>query len=72
MKENEICMEPLCVNAGEAARLLGVSKPKVYELMAQEDFPAFRCGGRRLISTEGLKEWVRKQTKTSTLDNPAA
>ena len=63
MKEKEISMEPLCVNAGEAARLIGVSKPKIYQLMEQEGFPAFRCGGRRLISVEGLREWIRKQTE---------
>ena len=72
MKENEIRMEPLCVNAGEAARLLGVSKPKIYELMAQESFPAFRCGGRRLVSVEGLRAWVLKQTEDPASNNPAA
>ena len=58
-------LEPLAVSAPEAARLLGVSKPKVYELMARGDFPSFKVGGRTLVSVEGLREWVKKQTEVS-------
>lgn len=54
-------MEPLAVSALEAARLLGVSKPTVYQIMNREDFPAFKVGTRTLISVEGLREWIRKQ-----------
>lgn len=55
-------LEPLAVSAPEAARLLGVSKPKVYELMGQEGFPSFKLGGRTLVSVDGLREWVRAQS----------
>ena len=54
-------LEPLAVSAGEAARLLGVSRPTVYQLMGREDFPSFKVGTRTLISVEGLREWIRKQ-----------
>lgn len=54
-------LDPIAISAPEAARLLDVSKPKLYELMRQEDFPSFKLGGRTLISVEGLREWVRKQ-----------
>lgn len=54
-------LEPLAVSAAEAARLLGVSKPTVYRYIHQVDFPAFRLGGRTLISVDGLKDWVRRQ-----------
>ena len=54
-------LEPLAVSAPEAARLLGVSKPTVYQMMNREDFPAFKVGARTLISVEGLREWMRKQ-----------
>ena len=56
-------LEPLAVSAPEAARLLGRSKPKVYELMGQEGFPSFKLGGRTLVSVDGLREWVRNQSK---------
>ena len=54
-------LEPLAVSAPEAARLLGVSKPTVYQMMNREDFPAFKVGARTLISVEGLREWISKQ-----------
>lgn len=50
--------EPVAVSAAEAARLLGVSRPTVYQLMNQENFPAFKVGARTLISVEGLRRWV--------------
>ena len=53
-------LEPLAISAPEAAQLLGVSKPTVYQLMNQADFPAFKIGTRTLISVEGLREWTRK------------
>ena len=56
-------LEPLAVSAPEVARLLGISKPKVYELMGQEGFPSFKLGGRTLVSVDGLREWVRNQSK---------
>ena len=55
-------MEPIAVRANEAARLLGISKPKLYELTHREDFTAaFRCGGCTLFSVEGLRAWVAAQ-----------
>lgn len=54
-------LEPLAVSAAEAARLLGVSKPTVYRYINQDDFPAFRLGGRTLVSVEGLQAWIRRQ-----------
>ncbi len=59
-------LEPLAVSALEAARLLGISKPKVYELMNRDDFPAFRIGNRTLVSVDGLREWVRRQAEHET------
>ena len=58
-------MEPMAVSAPEAARLLGVSKPKVYELMNRADFPAFKLGGRTLISVDGLRKWIQEQAVKS-------
>jgi excisionase family DNA binding protein len=58
---NKPILEPIAVSAAEAARLLGVSRPKVYELMNREDFPSFRLGGRTLISVDGLRRWVEQQ-----------
>lgn len=57
-------MEPIAVRAGEAARLLGVSKPKLYEIAKREDFTAaFKIGGCMMFSVEGLRSWVTEQTE---------
>lgn len=48
----------LAVSPPQAARMLGVSKPKLYEVIRQPGFPAFRLGSRVLISVDGLRKWV--------------
>ncbi len=55
--------EPMALSITEAAKLLGISRPTLYNLLHRADFPAFKLGGRTLISTEGLREWVRAQTR---------
>lgn len=56
-------MEPLAVSAAEAARLLGVSRPTIYQYIGQESFPSFKLGARTLISVDGLRAWVEKQSR---------
>ncbi|NCE66322.1 DNA-binding protein [Pseudoflavonifractor sp. 524-17] len=55
--------KPLAISAPEAARLLGVSKPTIYQYINREGFPSFKLGGRTLVSAEGLREWVKAQPK---------
>ncbi len=60
--ETRVQHEPIAVRSSEAAELLGVSRPKIYELAAREDFKgAFKFGGCTLFSVEALREWVRAQ-----------
>lgn len=56
-------LSPLAVSAAEAARLLGISRPTLYQLLNREDFPSFRVGNRVLVSVAGLQEWIDRQTK---------
>ena len=51
----------LAISAAQAAELLSVSKPTIYQMMKIEGFPVFKVGGRTLISTQGLAEWVKAQ-----------
>lgn len=50
--------EKLTIGVTEAAKMLGLSRPKVYELARSEGFPSFKVGERLLISIKGLQEWV--------------
>lgn len=54
--------EKLAVSVREAA-LLGLSTKTVYQLTHQEGFPSFKLGERTLVSVDGLREWVQKQSK---------
>jgi len=56
-------LKPLAYSVPQTAQVLGVSRPKIYELVRQAGFPAFKLGGRTLVSAEGLQEWVRQQVQ---------
>lgn len=57
-----VCIEPIAVRASTVAQMFDMSRPKVYELAAREDFHgSFKFGGCTLFSVEALKEWVRAQ-----------
>lgn len=58
-------MEKMACSISEAAQMLGISRPSMYLLLDQPGFPAFRVGNRRLISVEGLKNWIRDQTEVT-------
>lgn len=58
-------LEPLAISLSQTAQVLGVSRPTVYQLAKQNDFPAFKVGGRVLVSVDGLKSWVNKQAEVS-------
>ncbi len=54
-------VDRVTLSVTEAAAALGVSRPTVYTLLHKRGFPAFKVGGRTLISAEGLREWVASQ-----------
>ena len=58
-------MDKLAYSITEAAQVLGVSRPTVYALIKQPGFPVFQIGGRKLVSVEGLRDWMRSQTEVS-------
>lgn len=53
--------EKLTYSVSEVAEVLGISRPKVYDLLHRDDFPSFKIGGRVLVSVEGLRRWVEAQ-----------
>ena len=58
-------MDKLAYSITEAAHVLGVSRPTMYALIKQPGFPVFQIGGRKLVSVEGLRDWIRSQTEVS-------
>lgn len=48
----------LTVSVSEAAKLLGVSRDLVYELVAQSELPALRLGRRIVLPRRAIEELV--------------
>ena len=59
-------MEKLTYNVPEAAKLLGVSAPRVYDLAHSKDFPAVFIGRRIVIPVDRFHKWLNDQA-----DKPA-
>ena len=55
-------MEKLTVSVKELAAMLGISRPKAYELVRRADFPAVWLGRRVVVPVDGLKQWLSRQT----------
>ena len=58
-------MDKLAYSLTETAQVLGVSRPTVYALIKQPGFPVFQIGGRKMVSVEGLRDWVRNQAEVT-------
>ncbi len=57
-------MEKIALSVTEAAELLGVSRPTMYQIVRRTDFnAAFKVGTRTLISRSGLEEWTKRQAE---------
>jgi len=56
-------MERLAYRVPEAAAAIGVSRTKFYELIEQRRVPVIRMGKSIRIPADGLREWVRQQTR---------
>jgi excisionase family DNA binding protein len=53
--------EKLTYNVPEAAKALGISVPKLYQLCKTKDFPACRLGARIVIPIDRLEHWLNDQ-----------
>lgn len=54
-------IEKKTYNVPEAAKVLGVSVPKLYQLCHAEGFPAVRLGTRIVIPIDKLDQWLNEQ-----------
>ena len=58
----------LAVNVSEAAEMLSVSRPTMYQILDRDDFNgAFRIGSKRLVSVAALQTWIDRQIKEAGL-----
>jgi excisionase family DNA binding protein len=50
--------EPMAVSVVEAARLLGISRTRVYEELVAGRLKSFKVGRRTLLSRRELDAWI--------------
>ena len=68
-EKSTVYLEPIAIRANTVAQMLDISRPKVYELAAREDFRGvFKFGGCTLFSVEALKDWVREQCEKGAIE----
>jgi excisionase family DNA binding protein len=61
----DIASEPLLLNITQVAKLLGLSRTKVYALIATEGLPVIPFGRVLRVSPESLKEWLQQRERRS-------
>lgn len=57
----EVAQVPLLVSPVQAARLLSISRSKLYALMASGGLPFVLIGSSRRLPVEGLRQFVRDE-----------
>lgn len=50
--------DKLCYSVPELAKVLGISRPKAYELVKRDGFPSITVGRRIIIPTRALERWL--------------
>lgn len=56
-------MEKATLTVKEAAAVLGICLPRMYELTEQENFPLLKIGRRKLILKEHFFAWMKQQAE---------
>ena len=57
-------IDRLAVSPTEAAQLIGVSRPTIYDLLnAERGIPSVKIGSRRVIPVDGLRRWLNERTE---------
>lgn len=57
-------MDPLAVNVLEAARLIGVSRTRLYQLIRDGRLRKMKSGGRTLFLVQDLRDYLGSLTET--------
>ncbi len=55
-------METLLLNAEETAKLLGLGRTKVYEMLAAGELPVIRIGRSVRVPRAALADWIAGRT----------
>ena len=53
---------PLTMTVPQLCKQMNISRPMAYEMINSEGFPAFKVGTKYLINSQGLQQWINKQS----------
>ncbi|PKP98247.1 MAG: excisionase [Alphaproteobacteria bacterium HGW-Alphaproteobacteria-13] len=53
--------DPICVRVNDAARMIGVGRTKLYELIAAGEIETVKLGKATRITTASLHDLIRRQ-----------
>jgi excisionase family DNA binding protein len=56
-------VEPIAVRVPDAARLIGLSRSRLYELMKRGEVEYVKVGGATLIPYEALRDFIARQRR---------
>ena len=54
-------VEPICVRVNDAARMIGIGRTKLYELIATGELETVKIGKATRVTTASLHDLVRRQ-----------
>ena len=60
-KESGEALQPLLLNVPQVAKLLSLSRTKVYELIATEGLPVLKFGRAVRVSFKALQQWLDRR-----------
>lgn len=53
--------DKLVYSVAEVSQLLGISRPKAYDLTNRSDFPVIKVGRRKVVPKKEFEEWVSRE-----------
>ena len=61
----EVRMDKLLIRPGEVAEMLGLSRSRVYALLAQRELPSVRLGNSVRVEVTALRKWLEERAAGS-------
>jgi excisionase family DNA binding protein len=60
---DQASLEPLALRAADVARLLGLGRSTVYQMLAADQLPTIRVGRAVRVPREALQRWIDARTE---------
>jgi len=60
-RQADLAVQPLLLTVPQVAACLGLSRSKVYQLMAVEGLPFIKLGAVKRVPIASLQRWIERQ-----------